>query len=284
MDIQQSLTWATQKLNKKNIQSAALDADILLSHAINKAKAFIYSHPDHQLTKSQLTKFKKLINRRTRGEPVAYLTGHKEFYHLGFIINKNVLVPRPETELLVDEVLKNKKIKIIADIGTGSGCIAISLAKNNSHLKIYASDISAKAINLAKKNSLKHKTTKRITFIKSDLLKPFTNIKLDAIVANLPYLDRKIKYDNLTIGLKFEPSIALYSGPDGLDAYRRLIAQIPKLKYPPQYIYLEIGHSQVSLIKKIIQHHLPAAKITLKKDLAGLNRIIMLRLTQRKTK
>ena len=131
MTIQQSLAWATIKLQRKNIPSATLDADILLSHTLNKDKAFIYAHPNHSLTQNQVTKFKKLINHRAKGEPVAYLIGHKEFYKLNFMVNKNVLIPRPETELLVDEVLKNKKIKTIADIGTGSGCIAIALAKNN---------------------------------------------------------------------------------------------------------------------------------------------------------
>jgi len=289
MIICQALTWAQTKLNKAKINSTNLDTEILLSYIIKKNKTFLYSHPEHQLTQSQITKFKKLINCRVKGEPIAYLIGSKEFYGLNFIVNKHVLIPRPETELLVDEILKqvkknqcqksNAKRQVsLADIGTGSGCIAVSLAKNNPKLKIYASDISSQALTVAKKNNKLHRT--KIIFKKGNLLKHFKNIKLTAIAANLPYLD--IKHKNLlnsseTIGLKFEPTIALYSGPDGLDAYRQLFEQIKQLKYTPNFIYLEIGHLQITLIKKIINTAFPYAKISIKKDLAGLNRLAIVK-------
>ena len=138
---------------------------------------------------------------------------------------------------MVEEVLKNKKIKRLADIGTGSGCIAIALAKNNPELKIYAADISAKALIIARKNAKKYKL-KNIIFKKGNLLEPIKNIKLDAVVANLPYLSKKIYKKNYH-NLKFEPKNAMLAGKDGLDYYRKLFEQIKKLKYKPKYIFYE---------------------------------------------
>lgn len=277
MLINQALIWADQRLNRAKIKSASLDADILLSHSLNQDKSFIYAHPEYKLSPAQSAKFKQSIARRSKGEPIAYITGHKEFYGLDFFVNQHTLIPRPETEILVGQILKNNKIKTIADIGTGSGAIAITLSKNNPKLKIYASDISAGALQIATENSSFHKTNKRIIFKQGNLLAPFKNIKLDAIAANLPYLDPKLQLDKSeTTGLKFEPSTALYAGPHGLNAYLRLLKQISKLKYTPSYIYLEIGHYQPKLLKKIILASLPLAKITIKKDLAGLNRLAMI--------
>jgi len=282
MNNRQSLNWAQNNLKSNFTNSADLDAEILLSYVIKKNKTFLYSHPEYQLTPTQSNKFKKLIQRRQQGEPVAYLIGHKEFYGLDFTVNKQVLIPRPETELIVETILKNKKIKTIADIGTGSGAIAISLAKNNSQLKIYATDISGQALRVAKKNALRYKINRQIIFKKGNLLKAFKGIKLDAISANLPYLDAKLKYTPInksaSISLKFEPTIALYSKHNGLAAYHQLIIQTSQLKHLPSYIYLEIGHRQTNQIKKIIRQHLPNAKITIKKDLAGLKRLVVLNL------
>ena len=237
MNIQQALVSGTEKLKSAKIISASLDAEILLSWTLNKPKSYLFTYPEKKLTQAQLAKFEKYISRRSKNEHVAYLTSHKEFYGLDFLVNKNVLIPRPETELLVEEVLKNKKIKRLADIGTGSGCIAIALAKNNPELKIYAADISAKALIIARKNAKKYKL-KNIIFKKGNLLEPIKNIKLDAVVANLPYLSKKIYKKNYH-NLKFEPKNAMLAGKDGLDYYRKLFEQIKKLKYKPKYIFYE---------------------------------------------
>jgi len=280
MTILQATNWAQLKLTKKS-SSANLDAEILLSFVIKKNKTFLYTYSEYQLTTTQLTKFKKLINRRAQGEPIAYLIGSKEFYGLNFIVNKHILIPRPETEIIVTEILNNKKIKIITDIGTGSGCIAISLAKNNPELKIYASDISPSAIKIAQKNATNNKVNQHIIFKKGSLLKPFKNIKLDTIVANLPYLDinhKKLLNSPEIIGLKFEPSIALYAGKDGLNSYRQLLKQIKQLELIPNFIYLEINPLQLTGIKKIIKLSFPQAKVSIKKDLAGQTRLIIINL------
>lgn len=236
MQINKALIWAEHKLKK--IKTASLDAEILLSHALNKQKSFLYTYPEKKLTPSQFVRFDKYVSRRAENEPAAYITRHKEFYGLDFKINKYTLIPRPETEHLVEKILKNKKIKTIADIGTGSGCIAIALAKNNPGLKIYATDISAKALAVAKKNTKLHKI-KNITFKKGNLLEPLKNTKLDALAANLPYLSEKTYKKNYE-QLKYEPKNALLAGKDGLDCYKKLFSQINKLKYKPKYIYIEL--------------------------------------------
>ena len=152
MNIKKNLTKSTQKLQQNNIPTPRIDAEILLSHILKKPREYIFTHPEKQLTKSVVMRYALRVTRRIKGEPIAYITGHKEFYGLDFYVNKNVLVPRPETELMIDEALKlatrNSQLATIIDVGTGSGCIIISLAKNLkskfhiSNFKILATDIS----------------------------------------------------------------------------------------------------------------------------------------------
>ena len=267
MIIKQALLKATQKLKQAKIEprqkrgetphpmwcgvdSSALDADILLSFVLKKSKEFLYTYPEKKLTKNQLAKFNQLINRRLKREPVAYLINRKEFYGLDFYVDKNVLIPRPLTESLVEQVIKevgNKKATI-ADIGTGSGCIAIALKKHLPQATIYATDISPAALKVAKKNAKKHRV--KIKFLKGDLLKPFLPSrkatrpgrvafkKIDIIIANLPYLIKnQIKNE-----LKYEPKTALLGG----DKYiKELLRQVKKLNPPSggqlKKIFLETG-------------------------------------------
>lgn len=236
MTIKQALKQAAQKLAAAGIDSSALDADILLSFVLKKPKEFLYTYPEKILTKNQLTRFNQLINRRAKHEPVAYLTQHKEFFGLDFYVDKNVLIPRPLTESLVEQVIKevgNKKV-VIADIGTGSGCIAIALKKHLPQATIYATDISAAALLVAKKNARKHRV--KIKFLQGNLLEPLKNKKIDIIVANLPYLNKNQIKNELT----FEPKIALLGGKKYI---KELLRQAKKLKYQPKKIFLETKRS-----------------------------------------
>ena len=282
MNIKQTLIWATNKLK---IKTASLDAEVLLSNVLKKPKEFLYTYPEKELTNQQTEKFKKLISRRAKFEPIAYLTNQKEFYGLNFYVDKCVLIPRPETELLVEEVLsqiyklQTKSYKItIADIGTGSGCIAITLAKHLPKATIYAADISKTALTLAKKNAKKHQV--KIKFYQGDLIKPLKNKKIDLIVANLPYLDDN--YKNLLkssnkMSLKFEPKMALRGGKFGLDVYQRLFIQINQLKNKPKLIIGEIPHCYLNQTKKLTKKYFLKKEIIIKKDLAGLNRILIIK-------
>jgi len=279
-------------MNKK-IKTAGLDAEVLLSFVLKKPKEFLYTHPKYELTKQQITRFKKLISRRSKGEPVAYLRNTKEFYGLDFYINKRVLIPRPETELLVEEVVESLKPRsrtfmvrrlmkgrlrdntTIIDIGTGSGCIAISLAKHLPKTKILATDISKPALAVAKKNARKQGV--KVKFYQGDLLEPLKNKKIDIIAANLPYLDNYYKLSK-DPGLKFEPEKALEGFQHGIAVYEKLFKQVAGLKRKPKIIICEIGPTQAKKMKKLAKKYLPNSKVEIKKDLAGLNRVFIIKL------
>lgn len=280
MDIAWALRNGTNLLvQNKNSSTPGLDALVLLNFTLKKSKEYIYTNPDKILTDRQIKKYFTVIKKRSKGEPIAYITNQKEFYGFKFFVDKRVLIPRPETELIIDEV---KKIyhpgDVIADIGTGSACIAISLGKNYKNTKIFASDISDTALRVAKINAKKHRV--KINFIKGDLLKPFTNKRIDIIVANLPYGDKKVwskRKGPKTIGLQFEPAIALYSKKAGLNDLQRLIKQINGLKHRPKYVLLEIDTNQEIIIKKFIKQILPHSSTQTKKDLAGLRRLLIIK-------
>jgi release factor glutamine methyltransferase len=265
----------------------SLDLELIIAHILGKNREFVLVRPEFKLAKNQELKTKNLLARRMRGEPLAYIFGQKEFYGLDFKVNKDVLVPRPETELLVELVLqelqtKNYEPRTLIDVGTGSGNIIVSLAKNlRTKNKFVAIDISTKALSIAKQNAKIHKVSSDIKFIKSDLLdyllKYPSLIKNDCIfIANLPYLDtgwKNLLRSNDTKGLKFEPQIALYAGIDGLDAYRKLANQLELLKKIVRYnfaVFCEIGHTQKKEIERIFSF---AKKIEFKKDLAGKWRV-----------
>lgn len=304
MTISQILKTYPPKL-KTTSSSPTLDVELLLSKTLNKDKEFLYTYPNTQLTNHQITKLTKLFNRRLKGEPIAYILGYKYFYGLKFKVNKNVLIPRPESEILVDEVIrfhkalspKPKALSKIADIGVGSGAIIIALAKNIKNAKFYGTDISKKALSIAQQNAKIHnvfcqpEVSRRldkkpcITFFQGNLLKALSS-KLKAlsskliITANLPYLDSKM--ENLlnsteTKGLQFEPKIAWDGGQDGLKYYQEFFQQIKDYNLKPKAIFLEIGHNQGNDIKKIIKKSLPNYKIKIIKDLCGFDRLLIIK-------
>lgn len=278
---------------KKILQNTLLpplDAELLLSHTLKKPREFLFAHPEKKLTKNQIVKFNNFSKRRAKGEPIAYLLGKKEFYGLEFLVNKNVLIPRPETELLVEATLRgimNKEsgIKNIVDVGTGSGNIIISIVKNipakiRKKINFYATDISEKALRVAKKNARKHKIDKYIKFIKSSLLEFASKKKSEGnviIVANLPYVSRSL-YQKHKDNLKYEPKTALISEKNGLERYVRLVREIGKIRKSGisgrVLAFFEISPEQKKEISEIIGQALPPAKIRFFKDLSGKTRVV----------
>jgi len=254
MTIRQALLKATQQLNQVKINSASLDADVLLTFILNKSKEYLYTYPEKELTKKQTEKYNQLIKKRRQRIPVAYLTNHKEFYGLDFYVNRDVLIPRPLTEQLVEKVIneieneqkKNKKRITIADIGTGSGCIPVAIKKHLPQATVYATDISKKALAVAKKNAKKYKTT--IKFFRGDLLKPLKNKKIDFLIANLPYL----KSDQIKNELTYEPKQAVVGSVNDI---KRLLKEISELKQKPEKIFLEIDKRQEKVIKQTIKKY-----------------------------
>jgi release factor glutamine methyltransferase len=260
------LNFASKKFGKTS-DSPALDAEVLLCFVLKKEKSFLFANPEKKISKSQEIKFLKLISLCRAGIPIAYLTGSKEFLGFKFKINKDVLIPRPETELLVEKAeqaalsLHSDNLRIL-DVGTGSGCIIVSLAKKlGKNNKYFATDISPKALIIAKKNARKFGT--KISFKKANLIKGL-NTEVDMIVANLPYLKTQ------TQPTKFEPKIALVSQDEGLSLIKIFISQIGKLTSKPKFVFLEIGFNQGALVKNLGAPHYG---VEILKDLAGKNRL-----------
>lgn len=280
-------------LNKYSSKLDSLDLELIIAHAINKSREFVLAHPDYGITNNQAAITKKFIKRRMKHEPLAYILGEKEFYGLKFEVNKNVLIPRPETEILIEKVLnyiatiKQSSNLIILDVGTGSGNIIISIAlqlKNFkfkiSNFKLIGIDISEKALKTAKHNAKINKVNKKIKFIRSNLLEKISNSIIKQfsnliIVANLPYLSPKIYAATPPDVKKYEPKSALFSSKDGLAHYEKLLKQIKELSVTSYrlQVFLEISPEQKSKITKIIKKYFPKSPIKFHKDIAGKWRV-----------
>lgn len=268
-----------------------LDRELLLQSILKKDRVFLLAHPEHILSEIQAKRFKKLVERRERDEPLAYILGEKEFFGLPFFVNRFTLIPRPETEILVEQVLeflkkkKSKKKIAVVDVGTGSGCIIVSVTKNllcqrksSQDFSFLAVDTSLKALRVAKQNAEHHGVGSEIQFTQSKLLaavkKKLVHFDEIVILANLPYLSETLYRNTKPTVQNFEPKTALLSGKDGLDHYRMLLRELQSLA-PRQKIsfWLEISPEQTSLVGPIIQ----ASGAKLKKiipDLTGRNRIV----------
>jgi len=222
------LAQGKSMLGYPSVRSAQLDAQVLLCYVLGIERAMLYTYPEREISLLQEKQYSTLIARRKQHEPVAYLTGHKEFYGLDFIVDKRVLIPRPETELLVETALEVIKCSIagghmpvVADIGTGSGAIPIAIAVEEPRLPyIYATDSSAEALEVARLNCLQHQVTERVRLLQGDLVSLLPE-PVDLLLANLPYVGTD-EVAGLPLDVRlYEPHQALFSGPDGLDLLRR---------------------------------------------------------------
>ena len=276
MNIKQALIWSNKKLATGFFDTPQLDSEVILSHVIKKSKEYIYANPERKLTPNQLRRFKKLINQRFNKKPVAYLVGKKWFFGNEFIVNKHVLIPRPETEIICEQALEinnSNKFSRILDMGTGCGNIIISLAKNlPENIEFHASEISPIALKVACKNAKQLDCINKIKFIKSDLFKNISN-KYDLIVANLPYVP-----NNLDIN-PGDPGLALFGGEIGTEMYETMFKKIQKYLKPNAYIIIEIDSPAIDQMKRIIKQNLRNTQIHTIKDLAGNDRIMVIKTT-----
>ena len=254
MNIENTLNTAIKTLTQFNIPNANLDSEILLAKIIGKDRNYIILNSKEHLGQKNLFRFNNLIERRKKGEPVAYLTRKKEFWKNDFYVDQNVLVPRPDTELIVEEVLKfsKKKFKLqILDIGTGSGCILLSLLKEIPSFYGTGIDISKKSINVSKYNAKMLNLTNRVKFYNSDV-DNFKIGKYDIVVANPPYIELlKLKYLD-KYECKFEPKIALNGGIDGFSAIKKVVYRTSFLIKRNGKFFLEIGCNQKNKVKAIL--------------------------------
>jgi release factor glutamine methyltransferase len=242
-------------------------------------RAYLLAHGDQVLTDEQREQFEAWVERAVTGEPTAYILGKRGFYDLEFVVTPDVLIPRPETELLLEQALNWAKAKpniTAVDVGTGSGALAVTFARHAPQAQVYATDISPAALAVARRNAERHGAN--VTFLQGDLLSPLIaqNIRVDLVMANLPYIasDEVLMLDVS----HYEPNLALDGGADGLDLIRRLLAQIPQVCNPNVLILLEIGATQSAAALALVQEGLSPNSAEVIQDYAGLDRIVRVRM------
>lgn len=269
------LKWTEQYFRERGIESSRLDAEVLLSHVLNKERIYLYVHFDEPLEASELAAYKAAIKRRVLHEPVAYITGKKEFMGLPFKVSNKVLIPRPDTEILVQSVLEHlpeDKVRI-ADIGTGSGAIVLSLLAYRNNIFADTVDISAEALAVAKENAEDFGVSDRVVFLEGDLFEPLKESYV-AIVSNPPYIP---KADMLTLAADvkdYEPEAALFGGEDGLDYYRRLASNVRSYLDNGGFIAVEVGIGEAGAVKDLFT----AAGLVrpeIIRDYAGIERVVL---------
>ena len=261
----------------------SLDTQLLLCHVLDVERSTLYAYPERELAPEQEQRYLSLLERRAQGEPVAYLTGHKEFYGLDLVVDSRVLIPRPETELLVETALHICRQKIaaghppiVADIGTGSGAIPIALAVNEPRLPyLYATDISADDLAVAALNCQRHHVEQRIHLLQGDLIAPLPE-PVDLLTANLPYVGTS-ETPLLTPDVyDYEPHLALFSGPEGLDLLERFLKDVARSNVlkAEGVVLLEIGYHQRERLEKMISALWPQARLDVYRDYAGWDRVV----------
>lgn len=276
VSIRETLAAATGSLRKAGIEGPRLDAEVLLAFVLQATRTSLYINMDKIISGSDRARYNSYVERRLTGEPVAYITGEREFMSLVFRVDRNVLIPRPETEVLVEEALAIKPLRII-DVGTGSGAIAVSLAYYLPESLVTATDLSPDALRIAAANAQSNGVGDKITFLQGDLLEPLDYPecygKFNLITANLPYIPSS-EVENLSVDVRqFEPLTALDGGADGLHYYRRLGPGAYRLLKSNGTLLLEIGYDQYAVVKDFLTG-LGYANIMVIKDLAGLDRIV----------
>jgi release factor glutamine methyltransferase len=252
-----------------------LDAEILVAHVIKSSRERLHSHPDRLLTIAQRARLRRLTSRRAARVPVPYLVGEREFYGHMLRVTPAVLIPRPSSELLVELAIDWLKAhpnqQRLIDLGTGSGAVAISVAKAVPDVRIEARDVSARALRVADDNIARHRLRRRITTVRGDLLRGAA--PADVIIANLPYIPdalRRIRPKEL----EYEPALALDGGKDGLDLIRTALAQAPVALKPGGLVLFECDPAQTRRIVRLAQGHWPSAEVSVHKDLAGQDRVV----------
>ena len=280
MTIKELLNQGTIMLKNEDIEGPKNKARAILQHTLKKSREYLIIYDNKEVTKEQRAEYIKNLKRLILGEPLQYITGLQEFMKLNFIVTKDVLIPQPDTEILVEEVIKIAKTienPTVLDLCTGSGAIAISIAKNIPNVKIIATDISKEAIEIAKKNAEFNGVLNNIEFIHSNLFAQLKNKTFDIIVSNPPYIPTgEIK--SLPKDVRQEPVIALDGGKDGLDFYRKIFANGYKHLNRQGYLCVEIGYNQREDVKKIIDSQKRYVETYCKKDLCQNDRVIVTRI------
>ncbi|MCW8879811.1 MAG: peptide chain release factor N(5)-glutamine methyltransferase [Kangiellaceae bacterium] len=279
MNVTQSISWACSILTKSNSDdskiSAKVDAEFLLSYVLDKNFTWLKTWPDYELSDQQVNDYRVCIERRKKGEPVAYITGKKAFWELELETNESTLIPRAETELLVEfavEALKPKVVAKVLDLGTGTGAIALSIAFERKNDQVVGVDFNRDAVLLAQKNALNNKVT-NATFLQSDWFTAIEENEFDLVVSNPPYVAEGDPH-LLEGDLVFEPDSALISSGDGLDDIRYIVRTTKNFLIPNGQLMIEHGYEQGEAVRKIFEDN-QYTEVSTKKDLLGMDRVTM---------
>jgi release factor glutamine methyltransferase len=278
VEIRTALAQARQLLEGEGVDSPGLDAELLLAHVLGANRAKVLAWPDRQLTPKQLTLYRNLVDRRAGREPLAYILGHREFFGLDLRVDRRVLIPRPETEVLVEQALRvarhGQSPLRIADVGAGSGAVAVALAVHLPEATVYALDTSAGALEVTAANARRHQVSNQVHCLQGHLLEPLPE-PVHLIVGNLPYVTAE-EWETLAPEIRaYEPRTALLGGADGLDLIRELLATASPHLEPGGAILLEIGANQGMAAMAAAQGQFPDAQVALHQDYAGLDRVVV---------
>jgi release factor glutamine methyltransferase len=290
LDLKDSLASAISRLTAANVPSPRMNAELLLRFTLDVDRAYLYAHPERELTTEEQSRYQEALAQRSKGVPAQYITGHQEFWGLDFLVTPAVLIPRPETEHLIETVLKltchpeersdegsafadvrgpKSDVRII-DVGTGSGCIAIALAKELPNAEIHATDISPAALEIAEANAARHQMQTRIQFHDTDLLRGLAPDSFDMVVSNPPYVGES-EEDQVQLEVrKFEPRNAVFAGPTGLEVIERLIPQAHDVLKPGGWLIMEISGTIADGVRPLLKNW---TNVRIIGDLQGIPRV-----------
>ena len=282
------LKQGMSQLREANVPSCTLAAELILLHVANRDRAWLYAHPEEILSADTSARYFALIQRRADGEPTQHLTGKQEFWGLEFEITPDTLIPRPETEHLIEVALDRLALRelragrspritgnslTLVDVGTGSGCIAVALAKELPDATVYATDISPAALTVARRNAARLGFADRIRFLESNLFEAFTPVRFDLIVSNPPYIGRRTAETLAREVREHEPEVALYGGEEGYEFYAELVVQSHEFLKPGGLLVLELGHDSLPAVQPLLEsRHWTNLSVT--NDLAGIPRVL----------
>lgn len=285
LDVRAALARGIERLEAGQVPSPGLSTELLLMHVLGRDRAWLYAHPEHLLSGAQLAGYQDLLERRAAGVPTQYLTGRQEFWGLEFEVNPSVLIPRPETEHLIEVALermagRRSEPLRVADAGTGSGCIAVALARELPQARIVATDVSAAALEVARRNAARHGVAERIEFAQMNWLESYLSgpaseaLRFDLIVSNPPYIGRTEAGELPREVREHEPAEALFCGPSGFDAYPPLIAQAAALLCPGGLFIVELGYGSADHVLALLAAQPGWSNVSITNDLAGIPRVL----------
>jgi release factor glutamine methyltransferase len=273
MELREAIQTAVHRLQDAHVGSARMNAELLAMFVLACDRAYLYAHGERTLTTDEIARYDDALQERARGVPAQYITGHQEFWGMDLIVSPAVLIPRPETEHVIETVLelaREQPPQRVVDVGTGSGCIALALAKELPRAEIYATDLSAEALEIARANVARYQLDQRINLHQSDLLNGIEEGAFDYVVSNPPYIG-EWEADSVEAQVRrFEPRLALFAGPSGLEVFTRLIPQARRVLRPGGWLVMEMGHSGRDRVCALLRDW---KEIRITNDLQGIARV-----------